>query len=297
MLAAERAAAVHTRDAYRRDLTDFAAHLARRGLAPATADAAAIRGYLAALNQRGLAAASVARRLSALRHYYRFLQGERVRADLPTTGIDRPRTRRHLPRVLGEAEVATLIETAAAAAEAAPGDAAAARRHALIELLYGTGLRVSELVGLPRAALAADPRFLVVRGKGGKERIVPLSARARAALAVHLACRTERAPAKPARYLFPSRGRSGHLTRRRFAQILADLAVAAGIEPARLTPHSLRHAFATHLLAGGADLRSVQKLLGHADIATTEIYTHVLDARRRALVEQKHPLARRRSGG
>lgn len=252
------------------------------------------------MTTRHLAPRTLARRLSAMRQFFRFLVSDGTRADDPTAGLDPPRLGRPLPKILSEAEVARLI-----AAAAGWPDEEGARLRALLELLYATGLRVSELVGLPLAAAQRDPRFLLVRGKGGKERVVPLSAPARQALAAYLECRgrflpqnrrprTKLADTKTARWLFPSRGADGHLTRQRCGQLLKELALAAGLDPARLSPHVLRHAFASHLLDHGADLRSVQQMLGHADIATTQIYTHVQSERLRRLVETAHPLARRK---
>jgi integrase/recombinase XerD len=295
MLAAERGAARLTLAAYANDLTDLAAFLAARGIALEVADAAALHDYLAAAATRRLAPRTLARRLSAIRQFYRFLLSDGARNDDPTAGLDAPRLGRPLPKILGEAEVERLI----AAAAAWPGEEGV-RLRCIVELLYATGLRVSELVGLPFTAAQRDPRFLLVRGKGGKERVVPLSAPARQALADYLACRDRFIPEggsrdpKIMRSLFPSRGAAGHLTRQRCGQLLKELALAAGLDPARLSPHVLRHAFASHLLDHGADLRSVQQMLGHADIATTQIYTHVQGERLRRLVETAHPLARRK---
>ena len=286
MLTAERGAAPLTVEAYRRDLTDFAAFLAGRGGALATADAGAARAYLSHLATR-VAPGTSARRLSCLRQFFRFLFAEGVRDDDPTAVIDSPRKPRPLPKVLSEDEVERLL----AAARARKGPAGA-RLVALVELLYATGLRVSELVALPLSAMRGDPRFLIVRGKGGKERLVPVGEAATRAVAGYLEVRaTFVPPGAASAWLFPSRGASGHLTRHRFGQLVKELAAAAGIAPRRASPHVLRHAFASHLLAHGADLRAVQKMLGHADIATTQIYTHVLDARLKALVRDHHPLA------
>ncbi|MBX6323804.1 MAG: tyrosine recombinase [Rhodospirillaceae bacterium] len=297
MLAAERNAARNTLEAYRRDLADFAAFLARRGRTLPKADAAAIRAYLAALNGLDLSTRTVARRLSALRQYYRFLAGEGLRGDDPCAEIDSPRLGRMLPKVLAPDEAVRLTE-------AEGGDAAGtARLRALVELLYGAGLRASELVGLPLAAARRAGRVLIVRGKGGKERMVPLNPAARAALARYLDHRAAFLPRdgkggrRPSPWLFPSRGATGHLTRQRLGQLLKAAAAAAGLDPRRLSPHVLRHAFATHLLEGGADLRSVQQMLGHADIATTQIYTHVARDRMKSLVRDHHPLARPRPRG
>ncbi len=295
MLAAERGAAVNTIESYRRDLAHFAAFAAARRRRPEDADSALIRAYLARLAGAGMAPRTSARRLSALRQFFRFLHAERVRDDDPSAVIDSPRQGRTLPRHLSEDEVERLL----AAARNHPGPEGA-RLVALLEILYATGLRVSELVALPLSAVSRDGRLLTVRGKGGKERLVPLTDPATAALDTYAGVRTVFLPkgkAAPAatRCLFPSRGRDGHLTRARFAQMLKGLAVEAGLDAARVSPHVLRHSFASHLLAHGADLRSVQLLLGHADIATTQIYTHVLDERLKALVQDAHPLARAKS--
>ena len=302
MLAAERNAAANTRDAYHRDLTDFAGFLKRRGGRLAVADSDAIRAYLAQMAKAGMAPRTTARRLSALRQFYRFLAAEGLRGDDPAAIIDSPRQGRALPKLLAEDEVGRLL----AAASGVGGDEGV-RLTALVELLYGAGLRVSELVGLPLAAVLRDDRVLVVRGKGSKERMIPLGQPARAALAAYLGARPRflgrdaQGRTVPSPWLFPSRGASGHLTRQSFGQLLKQLAPLAGIDRARLSPHVLRHAFASHLLDHGADLRSVQTMLGHADIATTQIYTHVAGERLRRLVGEHHPLAqgrprRRRAG-
>ena len=291
MLAAERGAARLTLTAYRNDLLDLAGFLAARGQALEAADAASLHAYFTAASTRRLAPRTLARRLSAMRQFYRFLLGEGARPDDPTAGLDSPHLGRPLPKVLSEAEIERLIGAAAAW----PGEEGV-RLRCLLELLYGTGLRVSELVGLPLAAAQRDPRLMLVRGKGGKERLVPLSQPARQALEAWLECRKQLVPqGRPSRWLFPSRGAEGHLTRQRCGQLLKELALAAGLDPARLSPHVLRHAFASHLLDHGADLRSVQQMLGHADIATTQIYTHVQGERLRRLVESAHPLARKSS--
>jgi len=292
MLRAERNAARNTVEAYTRDLTDLAGFLARRRADLATADAAALRAYLAALDRAGMAPRTAARRLSAIRQFYRFLVGEGVRQDDPVATIDSPRQGRSLPKLLSEAEIGRLLE-AAHAMEGADG----LRLATLLELLYATGLRVSELVALPAAAVMRDQRVLVVRGKGGKERMIPLHESARAAINALLAARSvelkRRGKDVTSPWLFPSHGDGGHLTRQRLGPLRKGLAMAAGIERRKVSPHVLRHAFATHLLDHGADLRSVQKMLGHADIATTQIYTHVADERLKTLVRDHHPLAKR----
>lgn len=290
MLAAERGAARLTLAAYRNDLVDLTGFLAARGIDLESVDAATLHAYLAAAATRRLAPRTLARRLSAIRQFYRFLLTDAIRSDDPTSDLDAPRLGRPLPKLLSETEVARLI----VAAETWP-NAEGVRLRCILELLYATGLRISELITLPLVAAQRDPRFLLVRGKGGKERVVPLSPPSRQALAEYLACRTDFLPEHAAsRFLFPSRGREGYLTRQRCGQLLKELALAANLDPARLSPHVLRHAFASHLLDHGADLRSVQQMLGHADIATTQIYTHVQGDRLRRLVEAAHPLARRK---
>lgn len=288
MLAAERGAARLTLAAYRGDLRDFSGFLA--GGAVEAASTEDLRRYLAKVKRARLQPRTAARRLSALRQFYRFLVVDARRKDDPTAALDAPRLGRPLPKLVSEAEAAALLDQA----RAKPG-AEGARLVCLLELLYGTGLRVSELASLPLAAARGDPRFLVVRGKGEKERLVPLGEPARRALLAYLARRAEfLEPGRASRFLFPSRSAEGHLTRRRCGQLLKELALAAGIDPGRLSPHVLRHAFATHLLDHGADLRSVQEMLGHADIATTQIYTHVAGDRLQRLVQEHHPLARRK---
>jgi integrase/recombinase XerD len=290
MLAAERGASKNTEAAYSADLKNLEAFLARRKQKPVTANADALRAYLKSLDYLGMTPRTVARRLSVIRQFFRFLLAERRREDDPASTLDSPRLGRSLPKVLSRVEVDRLIEAAQA-----KGGGDGGRMETLLEILYGTGLRVSELVTLPLAAAERDPTMLVVRGKGDKDRLVPLSDPARAAIAKWLHVRAATlAEDETSRFLFPSRGRTGHLTRQRFAQLLKESALAAGIDPARVSPHVLRHAFASHLLEAGADLRSVQLMLGHADIATTQIYTHVIPEKLRSLVEDKHPLARRR---
>lgn len=287
MLAAERGAARLTISAYAADLADLADFLGDRAIESATT--IELRQYLVRLAAK-LAPRSAARRLSSLRQFHRFLVLEGVRQDDPTAALDSPRLGRPLPKLVSEREAAALIEEARK--RPAPEGL---RLVALLELLYGAGLRVSELVGLPLSAARGELRALAVRGKGEKERLVPLGAAARQALAAYLTVRAAfLAGATPSPWLFPSRGASGHLTRRRCGQLLKELALAAGIDPARLSPHVLRHAFATHLLDHGADLRSVQAMLGHADIATTQIYTHVQGERLQRLVTEHHPLARKK---
>ncbi len=288
MLRAERGAAPNTVAAYERDLTDFAAHLAHHGGRLAQARSDDVRAYVQDMSARGLGPRTAARRLSALRQFFRFLVAEGLRDDDPTAAIDSPARGRPLPKTLGEDEVEALL-----AAARRRRDPAGLRLEALVEILYATGLRVSELVGLPVSAITGDGDFLLVTGKGGKERLVPLGAPARAALAAWLPHRGQAGDRAAERWIFPSRGASGHLTRQRFAQMLKQAALDAGLDPAKVSPHVLRHAFASHLLAHGADLRSVQQLLGHADISTTEIYTHVLEARLKQLVGERHPLAAR----
>jgi integrase/recombinase XerD len=295
MLSAERGAAAHTIEAYTRDLSEFLAFLAAKGQDANGATPDHLRAFLAGLARKGLAPASRARKLSATRQFFRFLLAEGIRADDPCSVIDSPRLGRPLPKILSLAEVEALLETARHAGETAADGAArrrALRLYALLETLYATGLRVSELIALPRNVLTADDQVLTIKGKGGRERLVPLNHASREAIAAHLAAVREdevRRQGAPA-WLFPS-SNGEHLTRQRFGQELKALALAAGIDPARVSPHVLRHAFASHLLERGADLRTVQQLLGHADISTTQIYTHVIEERLRRLVEEHHPLA------
>jgi integrase/recombinase XerD len=293
MLAAERGAAANTLAAYRRDLEDFAGYLAEAGSGLARAASDELRAYLAVLGRRGFAATSVARRLSALRQLYRFLYAEGHRADDPAAVLDGPKRGKALPKVLSVDQVDTLLATARAAFTRPDAPLAerlrAARLNCLLEVLYATGLRVSELVALPASAGRRSERLLIVRGKGGRERMVPLNDAARAAMAEYQALLRE-AGRDESKWLFPSFGESGHLTRQHFGRELKELAVAAGLRPAQVSPHVLRHAFASHLLQNGADLRSVQTLLGHADISTTQIYTHVLEERLKSMVRDLHPL-------
>lgn len=302
MLTTERGAAMNTRQAYWRDLADFSLQLrekASKEIVDATPDE--IKSYLEDLgirihvkgqNKSQIATRTVARRLSALRQFYRYLVSENIRKDDPTSAIESPKQGRTLPKTLSESEVSTLIKVAGDT-----GGADSVRLVCLLEMLYATGLRVSELVGLPMSAIGEDMQFLMVAGKGGRERMVPLSEPAQRSVKKYLDVRQQfinpEDKGSQAQWLFPSRtSESGHLTRQRFAQLLKDLADNAGIEADRVSPHILRHAFATHLLSNGADLRSVQKMLGHADIATTQIYTHILGDKAKKTVEEKHPLGK-----
>jgi integrase/recombinase XerD len=294
MLTAERGASHNTIAAYGRDLKDFAGHLcaAARELLSATTDD--IRAYLQRLGKRGLAAASTARHLSAIRQFYRFLHADGRRGDDPAAVLEGPKRGRAVPKVLSIGEVDRLLAAARASGETAAAPLArlrAARLSCLVEVLYATGLRVSELVTLPLSAAARNARMLVVRGKGGKERLVPLNEAAKQAMRDYLALLGEAGPEARSKWLFPSFGESGHLTRQHFARDLKSLAASAGLSADRVSPHVLRHAFASHLLHNGADLRVVQTLLGHADISTTQIYTHVLEERLKSLVRDLHPLA------
>jgi integrase/recombinase XerD len=334
MLAAERGAGANTLSAYGRDLADFSAHLGARSRLVATATTDDVRGYLGQLNKRGFAAASVARRLSAIRQLYRFLYAEGHRQDDPSAILEGPKRGRTVPMVLSIAEVDRLLAASRRAGQgadlSAPEALRAARLTCLIEVLYATGLRVSELVTLPASAAERQARMLIVRGKGNKERMVPLNEAAKQAMRDYLALLEGASPqaarpqaarpqaarpqaaspqaaspqaAKPqaarppaaakarSKWLFPSFGESGHLTRQHFARDLKELAAAAGLRAEQVSPHVLRHAFASHLLHNGADLRLVQTLLGHADISTTQIYTHVLEERLKSLVRDLHPLA------
>jgi integrase/recombinase XerD len=285
MLSAERGAARNTLLAYEADLTDFAAFASARGTPVAASDAAALRAYLGSLADAGLAARTAARKLSALRQFHRFLVREGIRPDDPTQLLDSPRLPRTLPKYLTEAEVDALL---AAAAARPPAQALLLR--AALEILYATGLRISELLALPAAALSGDAAVLLIRGKGGRERIVPLSDAAREAATDLIKGRTA-----AGKFLFASRG-GKPLTRQGFFAMLKQTALEAGLDPARVSPHVLRHSFASHMLARGADLRSLQLLLGHADIATTQIYTHVLAERLQKLVQAHHPLALKAQG-
>lgn len=294
--AAERAAARNTRLAYGRDLLDFAAWLGHRSKDFAGADRQAVEDYLISCEAEGLSPATRARRLSAIRQLYRFAHEEGWRADNPALRMKGPGSAQRLPKVLTHDEVDRLLDAARDKGRSLQDQI---RNRALVELLYATGMRVSELVELPVAAVRGDPRMILVRGKGGKERMVPLSIPAREAAQDWLSRRdaTDEADRKAGRaaskFLFPGRGAGGHLTRHHFYVLIKQIAALAGVSPSKVTPHTLRHAFATHLLAGGADLRVIQTLLGHADVATTEIYTHVLDDHLKSLVLDHHPLAQK----
>ena len=289
MMAVERAAARNTLTAYTKDLADARLFLAARGDLDGAA-AEDIEAYFADLGARGLSPATAARRRSALRQFYRFVLGEGWRADDPSRRVEAPKAGRPLPKVLSREAVERLI-AAAAVKDGGQG----LRLACMIELLYASGLRISELLNLPLAALARDPAFLMVKGKGGKERLAPLNDAARTAVKAYLEVRPQFLPkgVKDSPWLFPSRGKGGKLTARRVSQLLEDAAIAAGIDRETVSPHVLRHAFATHLLEGGADLRVIQTLLGHADIATTQIYTHVAGDHLAAVVKSKHPLGRK----
>ncbi|MEP6828856.1 MAG: site-specific tyrosine recombinase XerD [Rhizomicrobium sp.] len=290
MMSAERGASANTLAAYARDLADFAA-FPKGGIAAASRED--IRGYLVSLSTAGLAASSQARRLSALRQFFGFLYAEDIRKDNPTEAVEAPRISRPLPKILSAADLEAMI-----AAASAEDSVEAKRLTCIVEMLYAAGLRVSELAGLPLAAVKNKDGFILVKGKGGKERLAPLNASARDAITAYLDVRVEFLPKPPRRahaerYLFCSRGADGFLTRQRLHQLLKTLAAKTGLDPAKVSPHVLRHAFATHLVEGGADLRSVQTLLGHADIATTEIYTHVAKDHLRKVMHRAHPLARK----
>ena len=299
MLAAEQGAGENTTAAYRRDLEDLSAFLAGKGSAFARASTNDVRGYLADLDERGFKSTSVARKLSALRHLFRFMLAENFRSDDPAAVLSGPKRGRALPKVLSIADVDRLLAQAKSAAttpELTDAQRVRALRLAcLLEVLYATGLRVSELVTLPLSAARRDARMIVVRGKGNKERFVPLNQSAKDAMADYLAAvaetRSETGAAATSKWLFPSFGESGHLSRQHFARELKELAGASGIAPRLISPHVLRHAFASHLLHNGADLRIVQTLLGHTDISTTQIYTHVVEERLKSLVRDLHPLA------
>jgi integrase/recombinase XerD len=287
MMSAERGASANTLAAYRRDLLDFGSTVARLQTDFRSVSAAQVKRYIASLS--GMATSTQARRLSALRQLFAFLYSEAFRTDDPTGTVEAPRRERPLPRILSRSDIETLIGTARE-----KKNAESLRLACILEILYASGLRVSELVSLPLSAARNRDGFLLVRGKGNKERLAPLNGAARKSIAAYLKVRESFLPkgAKESRYLFPSRSAEGYLTRRRLHQMLKALALKANIDPDKLSPHVLRHAFATHLVEGGADLRSVQTMLGHADIATTQIYTHVASERLREVVHSAHPLAK-----
>lgn len=296
MLAAERGAALNTRDAYCRDLTDYCAFLVARNADALTANGEDLRAYVASLAGRSLSSATAARRVSALRQFHKFLFVEKIRADDPAATLEGPRKPRSAPGVMSVAEVDRLLAVSREGLDDPKRPLRerlrAARLYALLETLYATGLRVSELMSLPKSAARVREAFILVRGKGGRERLTPLTDRAKMALSAYRDLLEAGAPVLSAGpFLFPADSESGHLTRQAFARDLKTLAGAAGLSAAQVHPHALRHAFASHLLQNGADLRIVQELLGHADISTTQIYTHVLDERMRAMVRDLHPLA------
>jgi integrase/recombinase XerD len=300
MLAAEQGAGDNTLQAYRRDLTDFSEFIASHGQSFAGVETQGLRDYLADLDARGFKSSSAARRLSAMRHLFRFLLNERIRRDDPAAILSGPKRGRGLPKVLSIADVDRLLVRAKALADAPEASVLqrlrAMRLYCLLEVLYATGLRVSELVALPSSAARRDARMIIVRGKGNKERLVPLNEPSRVAMADYLAAmevlrHEKKKSAASSKWLFPSFGESGHLTRQHFARDLKELAASAGLAPRLVSPHVLRHAFASHLLHNGADLRIVQTLLGHTDISTTQIYTHVVEERLKSLVRDLHPLA------
>jgi integrase/recombinase XerD len=300
MLAAEQGAGINTLDAYRRDLEDFSEFAGRAKSGFMAADTQLLRDYLEDLDERGFKSTTVARRLSALRHLFRFLLSERIRNDDPAAILSGPKRGRGLPKVLSIADVDRMLAHARLLAERPETPVQQrmrdARLYCLLEVLYATGLRVSELVSLPLSAARRDARMIVVRGKGNKERMVPLNETAKQAMADYLAAtetmqREQAKKGAASKWLFPSFGESGHLTRQHFARDLKELAAASGLSPSLVSPHVLRHAFASHLLHNGADLRIVQTLLGHTDISTTQIYTHVVEERLKSLVRDLHPLA------
>jgi integrase/recombinase XerD len=300
MLAAEQGAGENTLQAYRRDLEDFSEFLSRSQQSFGSVQTDKLRDYLSDLDSRGFKSSSVARRLSAMRHLFRFLLNERIRSDNPAAILSGPKRGRGLPKVLSIADVDRMLNRAKELSQASAASPSrrlrAMRLYCLLEVLYATGLRVSELVSLPRSAARSDARMIVVRGKGSKERLVPLNDASRQAMSEYLAATEALTAAKKdgaaaSKWLFPSFGESGHLTRQHFARDLKELAAASGLSPRLVSPHVLRHAFANHLLHNGADLRIVQTLLGHTDISTTQIYTHVVEDRLKAIVRDLHPLA------
>ena len=307
MLSVERGASANTLDAYSRDLAHFAAFVQNQNRSLQTAKSEDLTGFIAQMIEEGLASSSRARRLSALKQFYRFLVSEGVRPDDPSSMVGGPKREAALPKTLSVDEVDRLLDTARCKVDELRNGqrTKALRLYCLLEILYATGMRVSELVALPYSTLAGDERTLTIKGKGGRERIVPLNPAAQEALALYLKERNQGSPragemsaaTELSPWLFPSWGQQGHLTRQRLAQELKILAQEANIEPSRVSPHVLRHAFASHLVERGADLRSVQKLLGHADIATTQVYTHMRENHLRRIVEEHHPLSKRERTG
>jgi integrase/recombinase XerD len=298
MMSAERGASINTLSAYRRDLLDFSGHRAAKAGSAKSASRNDIKAYMHTLSRSGVSGSTQARRLSALRQFFGFLYSEGTRKDDPTDAIEAPKRQRPLPKTLSHDDMDALLREARTRSEKS---AEGVRLLCMVEILYASGLRVSELMTLPLAAARSRDGFLLVRGKGDKERLAPLNNAARTAITDYLAVRDEFLPVgarrvQAERFLFPSRGAEGHITRRRCHQMLKELATSANIDPAKLSPHVLRHAFATHLVEGGADLRSVQTMLGHADIATTQIYTHVAEDRLTQVMEFAHPLAKRTKG-
>ncbi len=300
MMSAERGASANTLSAYRRDLLDFANFVSRKGASLKGAAKDHVRGHIEELSALALKPSSQARKLSALRRFYGFLYSENYRRDDPTASLSAPKLTRPLPKILSAEEAERLVEAARAGLKPdTQANPETLRLACIVEMLYASGLRISELVAMPLSSVAARERFIHVRGKGGRERMAPVGGEAKKAVDAYLSVREEFLPRGKAgqaasKFLFPSRGVEAHLTRRRCHQLLKELAVKAGIDPERLSPHVLRHAFATHLVEGGADLRSVQTMLGHADIATTQIYTHVAQDRLKRTVETAHPLAKSR---
>ena len=296
MMNAERGAAKNTLESYSRDLLGYADSLAARGSKAIELQQRRCQGIFGELADNGMSASTQARHLSAVRQFHKFLFSEGIRADDPTSNLDSPKQPKALPKVMSVEEVDRLLALAESEMAAGQGSSArqmrSARLYCLIELLYATGLRVSELVSLPASAANARGKFLTVIGKGKKERIVPVSTRSRDAISIYLDRQSQHENQLESSFLFPASSKEGHFTRQAFARDLKDLAIRAGLEASKVSPHVLRHAFASHLLQNGADLRVVQQLLGHADISTTQIYTHVLDERLKQLVEEHHPLAK-----
>ncbi len=298
MMSAERGAATNTLSSYEHDLSDLREFLAGQGQSLTEAESNDLSAYLAHLSAQGFASTSQARRLSSMRQFYRFLYAEGLRGDDPTGILDAPKKGRALPKTMSVADVTRLLALAADEAQGrGPGQLGRIRMHLMLELLYASGMRVSELVSLPSKVLRHEGRFLMIRGKGNKDRMVLLSRTAITAMTAYDDARKALSPekakaAEDSPWLFPSNGKEGHLTRQVFARDLKDIAIRAGLSPSAISPHVMRHAFASHLLQNGADLRAVQELLGHSDISTTQIYTHVLEERLQELVQTHHPLAK-----